>query len=135
MRRYFMSISEAVQLIIQAGTLGDKGEVFVLDMGEPIKIRELAKDILKLSGLAEDDIEIKYVGIRPGEKLYEEILIDAEKTKATQFEKIFIAPPIEIEKEEFSKKLSALIEAAQAGDENKVIECLKNMGIAYNSHR
>lgn len=135
MRRYFMSISEAVQLIIQAGTLGDKGEVFVLDMGEPIKIRELAKDILKLSGLAEDDIEIKYVGVRPGEKLYEEILVDEEKAKATQFEKIFMTPPIEIEKEKFPNKLSDLIEAAQAGDENKVIECLKNMGIGYNSYR
>ncbi|MGB7297407.1 MAG: nucleoside-diphosphate sugar epimerase/dehydratase, partial [Candidatus Aminicenantales bacterium] len=135
MKRYFMSISEAVQLIIQAGTLGDKGEVFVLDMGEPIKIHELAKDILKLSGLAEDDIEIKYVGIRPGEKLYEEILIDEEKAKATQFEKIFMAPPIEIDKNKFSQKLNELIMAAQACDEDKVIGCLKDMEIAYNSQR
>jgi FlaA1/EpsC-like NDP-sugar epimerase len=134
-RRYFMSISEAVQLIIQAGTLGDKGEVFVLDMGEPIKIQELAKDLLKLSGVAEDDIEVRYIGMRPGEKLYEEILIDEEKTKATQFEKIFMAPPIEIDKNEFSNKLTELIRAAQACDENKVIECLKDMGIAYNCQR
>jgi len=132
-KRYFMSISEAVQLIIQAGTIGNNGEVFVLDMGEPIKIQELAKDLLKLSGLAEDDIEINYVGMRPGEKLYEEILIDEEKTRATQFEKIFIALPIEVDKEKFSNKLNELIKAAHACDERKVIECLKEIGIAYNS--
>jgi len=132
-KRYFMSISEAVQLIIQAGTLGNKGEIFVLDMGEPIKIQELAKDLLRLSGIAEDDIEIRYVGMRPGEKLYEEILIHEEKTNATQFEKIFIAPPVEIDKDKFSNKLNELIKAAHACDENKVIECLKEMGIAYNS--
>jgi len=132
-KRYFMSISEAVQLIIQAGTLGNKGEVFVLDMGEPIKIQELARDLLKLSGLAEEGIEIKYVGLRPGEKLYEEILIDEEKTNATKFEKIFITPPIEIDKDEFSNNLNKLIKAAHACDENKVIECLKEIGIAYNS--
>jgi FlaA1/EpsC-like NDP-sugar epimerase len=132
-KRYFMSISEAVQLIIQTGTLGNKGEIFVLDMGEPIKIQELAKDLLKLSGIAEDDIEIKYVGLRPGEKLYEEILIHEEKTNATQFEKILIAPPVEIDKDKFSNKLNELIKAAHACDENKVIECLKEIGIAYNS--
>jgi len=132
-KRYFMSISEAVQLIIQAGTLGNKGEVFILDMGEPIKIQELAKDLLRLSGIAEDDIEIRYVGMRPGEKLYEEILIHEEKTNATQFDKIFIAPPIEIDKDKFSNKLNELIKAAHACDENKVIECLKEIGIAYNS--
>jgi FlaA1/EpsC-like NDP-sugar epimerase len=134
-RRYFMSISEAVQLIIQAGTLGDKGEVFVLDMGEPITIQELAKDLLRLSAVAEDDIEIKYVGMRPGEKLYEEILIDEEKTNATQFEKIFMAPPIEIDRNKFSQNLNELIMAAQACDENKVIECLKDMEIGFNSQR
>ena len=132
-KRYFMSISEAVQLIIQAGTLGNKGEVFVLDMGEPIKIQELARDLLKLSGLAEEGIEIEYIGMRPGEKLYEEILIGEEKTKATQFEKIFIAPPIEIDKDKFSNNLNKLIKAAHVCDENKVIECLKEIGIAYNS--
>jgi FlaA1/EpsC-like NDP-sugar epimerase len=132
-KRYFMSISEAVQLIIQAGTIGNKGEVFVLDMGEPIRIQELARDLIKLSGFAEDYIEIKYVGMRPGEKLYEEILIEEEKAKATQFEKIFIAPPIDIDIDKFSNNLNELIRAAHACDENKVIECLKKMGIEYNS--
>jgi FlaA1/EpsC-like NDP-sugar epimerase len=134
-KRYFMSISEAVQLIIQAGTLGDRGEVFVLDMGEPIRIQDLAKDLIKLSGVTEDDIETRYIGMRPGEKFYEEILIDEERTKVTKFEKIFMAPPIEIDKNKFSNELSELIRAAQACDENKVIECLKDMGIAYNSQR
>jgi len=134
-KRYFMSVSEAVQLILQAGTLGDKGEIFVLDMGEPIRIDDLAKDLIKLSGLAENDIEIKYVGMRPGEKLYEEILIDEEKTKATKFEKIFMAPPAQIDKNRFSNKLNELIMAAQACDEDKIKECLKDIGIGYNSQR
>jgi FlaA1/EpsC-like NDP-sugar epimerase len=133
-RRYFMSISEAVQLIIQAGTLGDKGEVFVLDMGDAIKLSELAMDLLKLSGFGENDIPIQYVGLRPGEKLFEEILIEEEKTKATKFEKIFMAPPIDMDRNEFSNKLSGLIEAARACDDNRVIEYLENMGIAYNPH-
>jgi FlaA1/EpsC-like NDP-sugar epimerase len=134
-KRYFMSISEAVQLIIQAGTLGNKGEIFVLDMGELIRIQDLAKDLLRLSGMTEDDIEIKYVGMRPGEKLYEEILIDEEKAKATQFERIFMAPPIEVDMSNFSPRLSELIQAAQACDDNKAIECLIEMGIGYSSQR
>jgi FlaA1/EpsC-like NDP-sugar epimerase len=133
MRRYFMSISEAVQLIIRVGTIGNNGEIFVLDMGEPIKIRELARDLIKLSGYAEDDFEIRYIGIRPGEKLFEEILVNEEKTKATNFKKIFIAPPIEIDRPNFSKNLSALSKAAQECNEKRIIELLKDMGIGYQS--
>lgn len=133
MRRYFMSISEAVQLIIRVGTIGNNGEIFVLDMGEPIKIRELARDLIKLSGYAEDDFEIRYIGIRPGEKLFEEILVNEEKTKATNFKKIFIAPPIEIDRPKFSKNLSALSKAAQECNEKRIIELLKDMGIGYQS--
>lgn len=131
-KRYFMSISEAVQLIIQAGTIGNNGEIFVLNMGEPIKILDLAKDLIKLSGFAEDDFEIKYIGLRPGEKLFEEILIDAERTRVTQFEIIFIAPPIEIDSENFSKRLSDLLKSAKEGDEKRILECLKEMEIGYN---
>lgn len=131
MRRYFMSIFEAVQLIIQAGTIGDKGEIFVLDMGEPIKIQELAKDLIKLSGYAEDDFEIRHIGIRPGEKLFEEILVDEERTLATHFKKIFIAPPIEIDGQKFSKNLGLLLKAAQECDETKIRELLKTMDIGY----
>lgn len=132
MRRYFMSIAEAVQLIIQAGTIGDKGEIFVLDMGESIKILELAKDLIKLSGYVEDDFEILHTGIRPGEKLFEEILVDEERTLATHFKKIFIAPPIEIDGQKFSKNLGVLLKAAQECDEKKILELLKTMGIGYH---
>jgi len=134
-QRYFMSISEAVQLIIQAGTIGNSGEIFVLDMGELIKIKDLAKDLIKLSGFTEDDFEIKYTGLRPGEKLYEEILIDEERTKVTEFEKIYIAPPIEIDNDKFLRKLNDLLQAANECNEERIIECLKGMEIGYNSNR
>lgn len=134
-QRYFMSISEAVQLIIQAGTIGNCGEIFVLDMGELIKIKDLAKDLIKLSGFTEDDFEIKYTGLRPGEKLYEEILIDEERTKVTKFEKIYIAPPIEIDNDKFLRKLNDLLKAANECNEERIIECLKEMEIGYNSNR
>jgi FlaA1/EpsC-like NDP-sugar epimerase len=134
-QRYFMSISEAVQLIIQAGTIGNCGEIFVLDMGELIKIKDLAKDLIKLSGFTEDDFEIKYTGLRPGEKLYEEILIDEERTKVTKFEKIYIAPPIEIDNDKFLRKLNDLLQAANECNEERIIECLKEMEIGYNSNR
>jgi FlaA1/EpsC-like NDP-sugar epimerase len=133
MQRYFMSISEAVQLIIQAGTIGNRGEIFVLDMGELIKIEDLAKDLIKLSGFAEDDFEIKYTGLRPGEKLFEEILVDEERSKVTKFEKIFISAPIEIDNSKFSEKLNELLNAAGVCNEIRIIECLKNMGIGYNN--
>jgi len=131
MERYFMSISEAVQLIIQAGTLGNKGEIFVLDMGKPIKIRELAKELIRLSGHREDEIDIQYVGLRPGEKLYEEILVDEEKTKATQFKKVYIAPPIELNNGEFNEKLAAIVSAAKSNNEKKIIRHLSELGIGY----
>lgn len=92
MARYFMTIPEAVQLIIQAGSMTDGGEIFVLDMGQPVKIVDLARDLIKLSGLEPDkDIEIVFTGIRPGEKMYEELLTSEEGTTATKNQKIFIA--------------------------------------------
>ncbi len=92
MTRYFMTIPEAVSLVIQAGAMGAGGEVFVLDMGDPVKIVDLARDLISLSGLKPDqDIKIDYVGIRPGEKLYEELLTAEEGTDATQHKRIFIA--------------------------------------------
>ena len=89
--RYFMSIPEAVQLVMQAGMMGAGGEIFVLDMGESVKIVNLAKDMIRLSGLAEDDIEIVYTGLRPGEKLYEELLADDEHTQPTPHDRLRIA--------------------------------------------
>jgi FlaA1/EpsC-like NDP-sugar epimerase len=89
--RYFMSIPEAVQLVMQAGLMGRGGEVFVLDMGEPVKITDLARDLIKLSGFTEDDIRIVYTGLRPGEKLYEEPLAEGENLLPTPHPKIKIA--------------------------------------------
>jgi len=88
--RYFMTIIEAVQLVIQAGALAQGGEVFILDMGEPIKIIDLAKDLIALSGYKEDEIEIIFTGLRPGEKMHEELLLDVETIEKTSHDKIFI---------------------------------------------
>lgn len=89
--RYFMSIPEAAKLVMQAGLMGKGGEIFVLDMGEPVRIIDLAKDMIKLSGFSEDEIKIEFSGLRPGEKLYEELLADDEKVLPTSHEKLHIA--------------------------------------------
>jgi FlaA1/EpsC-like NDP-sugar epimerase len=91
MERYFMSIPEAAQLVLQAGMMGRGGEIYVLDMGEPVKIVEGARQMIRLSGLSEDDIRIEYTGLRPGEKLSEELLADAEKTLPTPHPKLRVA--------------------------------------------
>lgn len=90
MTRYFMTIPEASRLVIQSGALAKGGEIFILDMSEPVKIVDLAKNMIRLSGLTEDDIEIVESGIRPGEKLYEELLLDKERNDEEVFEKIFV---------------------------------------------
>jgi FlaA1/EpsC-like NDP-sugar epimerase len=90
-RRYFMTIPEAVHLVLQAGAMGTGGEVFVLDMGEQIRIEDLARDLIRLSGLQEDEIAIQYTGLRPGEKLYEELFYDSEAMERTEHEKIFVS--------------------------------------------
>jgi FlaA1/EpsC-like NDP-sugar epimerase len=89
--RYFMSIPEASQLVLQAALMGKRGEIYVLDMGEPVKIADLARQLIQLSGYSEQDIRIEYTGLRPGEKLYEEPLADAEKTLPTPHPKLRVA--------------------------------------------
>ncbi|TMG79525.1 MAG: polysaccharide biosynthesis protein, partial [Betaproteobacteria bacterium] len=91
MQRYFMSIPEAAQLVLQAALMGSGGEIYVLDMGEPVKIADLARQMIRLSGFSEDDIDIRYTGLRPGEKLYEEPLADAEQSLPTPHPKLRIA--------------------------------------------
>jgi FlaA1/EpsC-like NDP-sugar epimerase len=91
MRRYFMTIPEASQLVLQAGAMGAGGEIFILDMGEPVKIVDLARDLIILSGLRPDeDVEVRFTGVRPGEKLFEELSTDAEHADKTKHPKVFI---------------------------------------------
>lgn len=109
MERYFMTIPEAVQLVIQAGALGRGGEIFVLDMGEPVKIMDLARDMIILSGLKPgEDVEIKICGLRPGEKLFEELFSDRENFNLTRHEKIFIAPDSNFSEELIKKEIEDL---------------------------
>ena len=107
--RFFMTIPEAVQLILQAVTYAKGGEIFVLDMGEPVKIYDLAKSVIKLSGLEpEVDIPIKITGLRPGEKLYEELLMAEEGLTATKHDKIFVSEPMHLEMKALEEKLEIL---------------------------
>ncbi len=107
--RYFMTIPEAVSLVLQAGAYARGGEIFVLDMGEPVKIVDLATNLIKLSGYrVGEDIEIKFTGLRPGEKMYEELLMNEEGLKTTANKMIFIGKPIEFDVEEFAKQLEKL---------------------------
>ena len=111
--RYFMTIPEAVSLVLQAGAYAKGGEIFVLDMGEPVKIADLAKNLIRLSGYKlGEDIEIKYTGLRPGEKLYEELLMDEEGLQDTENKLIHIGKPIEMDEEKFMHQLIKLRDAA-----------------------
>ncbi len=122
--RFFMSIPEAAQLVMQAGLMGNGGDIFVLDMGEPVKIAALAADMIRLSGLQMDDIKIEYVGLRPGEKLYEELLADDEHTIPTPHEKLRIALARPVD-ETWVKKLLKWIDGSQSANERHIKNELK----------
>lgn len=129
--RYFMTIPEAVSLVLQAETYAKGGEIFVLDMGEPVKIDTLARNLIRLSGLEPDvDIKIEYIGLRPGEKPYEEMLMKEEGLKETQNHLIHIGRPIDMNYEEFMMKLSELKVKCERDDE-EIREVVKRMVPTY----
>jgi len=133
MKRYFMLTSEACLLVMQAGAMGKGGEVFVLDMGEPVKIFDLAKEMIKLSGLEPDkDIAVVFTGIRPGEKLFEEMLTAEEGTMATQNQKIFVAKLSDTKNEELGPKLDA-IKSLTGDQSDKIIKILKDIVPRYEA--
>ena len=124
--RYFMTIPEASQLVLKSGAVAKTGELFVLDMGQPVKIYDLAENMIRLSGLTPDrDIEIVETGLRPGEKLYEELLVKGENTRKTDDDKIYIEIDEPIEFSEISKRLGIIKEAMQTGDDDEIRKALK----------
>jgi len=116
MQRYFMTIPEASQLVLQAGAMGSGGEIFILDMGEPVKIVDLARDLIRLSGLRAEDIEIKFSGVRPGEKLFEQLATDAEHADKTKHPKILIGRIAPSPWAQVSTGVDALLARADGGD-------------------
>ena len=117
--RYFMTIPEAVSLVLQAGYYARGGEIFILDMGEPVKIDTMARNMIRLSGYEPDvDIKVVYTGLRPGEKLYEELLMKEEGLQETANKLIHIGKPIEMDDGKFAAQLERLKEACQAETEN-----------------
>lgn len=133
MKRYFMTIPEASQLVLQAGAMAKGGEVFVLDMGEPVRIYDLAKDLITLSGLIPDkDIEIKITGLRPGEKLFEELLSAEDGTEKTTHKKIFTARIKEIDKAGLDREISKILEIT---DGEEVVAALQKIVPTYTPNR
>ncbi|WZL73663.1 nucleoside-diphosphate sugar epimerase/dehydratase [Clostridiaceae bacterium 35-E11] len=130
--RYFMTIPEAVQLVIQAGAMAEGGEIFVLDMGAPVKIVDLARDLIKLSGFEPDvDIEIAFTGLRPGEKLYEELLMAEEGLTNTKHEKIFIGQPLAIDMIQLKKELSVLSSILEIEEKELIEPIIKKLVPTY----
>ena len=130
--RYFMTISEAVSLVMLAGTYARGGEIFVLDMGSPVSIDSLARNLIKLSGYRPDvDIKIVYTGLRPGEKLYEEKLMAEEGLQKTENDLIHIGAPIPFDKEEFFRQLANLMQAAYNNKRN-IEELVSEMVPTYH---
>jgi len=138
-KRYFMTLPEASQLVIQAGAMGIGGEVFVLDMGKPVKVLDLAKQIIRLSGLKlGEDIEIKIIGLRPGEKLFEELLTEEERSGAlgdSGHKKIFVAKVGEVDREKLEKDIKELERLAKEMDTEGIIRKLQEIVPSYQPNR
>lgn len=133
--RYFMTIPEACQLVLEAGIMGKGSEIFVFDMGQPVKVVDLARKMIRLAGLQPDtDIKIVFAGLRPGEKLFEELLSDSENTLSTYHPKIKIAKVSEILNGSVSRTIAGLISAIGTGDEYKMVEVLKKAIPEYISN-
>ena len=133
--RYFMTIQEACELVLQAGTMGIGGEVFVFDMGEPVKILDLAKRMIRLSGLRPDeDIKIVYTGLRPGEKLYEELLTDTARNMPTPHVKIMISKDKSMEYENISRLVQELLSSVSGTQKFDVVRILKVIIPEYKSN-
>ena len=130
--RFFMLIPEACKLVLEAGTKGNGGEIFVFDMGQPVKIADLAKRMIKLSGAK--NVEIKFTGLRPGEKLYEEVLNELEGTKPTFHEKIRIAEVREYDYDDVCKEINDLIEISKRYDDMKTVQKMKEIVPEYKSN-
>ena len=126
--RYFMTIPEATQLVLQAGGIGNGSEILVLDMGEPVRILDLAEELIRLSGLTPyEDIDIVFTGLRPGEKLFEELLIDGEGVLPTSHEKIRVLAPVQIEMDFVKAELDCMYAAARSNDIDAVVGSLKRL--------
>jgi FlaA1/EpsC-like NDP-sugar epimerase len=127
-----MTIPEASQLVLQAATMGKGGEIFVLDMGEPVKIVDLAKELITLSGFkAGEDIEIIFNGLRPGEKLFEELRIEGEGMERTRHPKISIWKNIPMDREKLRASINELVEIAKTQDHNLIAKKVKELVPEY----
>ena len=131
--RYFMTIPEAVSLVLEAGAMAKGGEIFVLDMGAPVKITTLAENLIRMYGkVPYKDVPIVFTGLRPGEKLFEELLMDEEGLKSTANNRIYIGNQININSDEMLNKLGALREASQANDSERTVELLSDLVPTFN---
>ena len=136
MLRYFMTASEAAQLVIQAGAMGQGGEIFVLDMGSPIRIVDLATNLIRLSGLKPgDDIDIVFTGIRPGEKLYEELLTREDRSRASRHERIFIARQEPVDPDSVRRLSAHLLGVADGGNPTAIVDALMQLVPEYRPNR
>ncbi|MBN2828057.1 MAG: polysaccharide biosynthesis protein [Tissierellales bacterium] len=134
--RYFMTIPEAAQLVLQAGAMAKGGEIFILDMGDPVRIYDLAADLIRLSGfIPDEDIKILITGLRPGEKLYEELLMEEEGLKKTLHEKIHTGKPLDIEYEDIVNKVDILSKTADLEESDLLISELKRFVPTYRDNK